>query len=880
MQGGQIIANRYEIIRTIGQGGMGDVFQGRDRQTGELVAIKQLKPDIVNETPDLLERFRREGEALRELNHPNIVKMLAAVEEDGLHYLIMQYVEGGSLRDLLDRHPQLPVDQVLAIGIELADALTRAHHLKIIHRDLKPENVLLTEEGAPLLTDFGVARIGTRTRVTETGSVIGTYSYLSPEACMGEDLDPRTDIWSFGVMLYEMLAGQRPFDASQSTAVLLAILNNPLPDLAALRPDVPLSLADLISRMLQKEREQRVPSVRLVGAALEAILEGGDVALSGILPQPGQPGGPASRFATPTPAITSSATASSAPEEDDLVIISTSPTPTPGPALDSAITPPTASRRWQWLAIAGIITALVVSVIAVILVVANLNGDQRDGAKNTPVAAADTPPPGEVVPPGNYLVLVAQLEPLGGPSDPAVDRLIVDDLTRRLEREIPFSNLSVRAYAPAVLSDDEARTVAEAQGAAVIIWGSYGPQGIDLNVQVGSLSVFTGMPFDRTILEQTANTTLHLPSPREGSAALPVLTVMTTLVTANGDAFEVGRMLAMRDMIHTPLPEITSGGIAGQIQQAAYLFVTDISQSIPYYDAAIELQAGNPLLYCFRGSAYLQLGEPAKALRDVETARRLKPDNWASPFYIGGYYALHMGDFDTALQEDDRIVALRSDDWFAHFSRGGVYYLLGRYDEARPDLEQAIALGPDVNFPYIPAALIALREARFVDAKNLVNLTLKTFPDPTLSTRLMHAIYGEQANFVLLPMFSAASYLVLGQYDTAVTYSQEALALDDQLSDIYLVQGLAYCTLGDLAAAEQAYTRGIGVDPAFTMLYALRSEVRARQGDVSGSLQDSLAVQHSDQAEAYAPLLAAGVAGEWSCEKMFSYDYSQLETNP
>jgi tetratricopeptide (TPR) repeat protein len=239
-----------------------------------------------------------------------------------------------------------------------------------------------------------------------------------------------------------------------------------------------------------------------------------------------------------------------------------------------------------------------------------------------------------------------------------------------------------------------------------------------------------------------------------------------------------------------------------------------------------------------------------------------------------------MGDFDTALQEDDKIVALRSDDWFAHFSRGGVYYLLGRYDEARPDLEQAIALGPDVNFPYIPAALIALREARFVDAKNLVNLTLKTFPDPTLSTRLMHAIYGEQANFVLLPMFSAASYLVLGQYDTAVTYSQEALALDDQLSDIYLVQGLAYCTLGDLAAAEQAYTRGIGVDPAFTMLYALRSEVRARQGDVSGSLQDSLAVQHSDQAEAYALLLAAGVAGEWSCEKMFSYDYSQLETNP
>jgi serine/threonine protein kinase/tetratricopeptide (TPR) repeat protein len=894
MQDGQVIGNRYEIIRTIGQGGMGDVFQGRDRQTGDLVAIKLLKPDIVAEMPDLLERFRREGEALRKLNHPNIVKMLAAVEEDGMHYLIMQYVVGGSLRDLLDRHPKLPIDQVLAIGIELADALTRAHHLKIIHRDLKPENVLLTEEGIPLLTDFGVARIGTRTRVTETGSVIGTYSYLSPEACMGEDLDQRTDIWAFGVMLYEMLAGQRPFDASQSTAILLAILNNPLPDLAAARPDVPLALADLISRMLHKKREGRIPSVRVVGAALEAIQEGTDEALPGILPLPGQPGDPESRFATPTPAITPAP----ALEEDELVIISsTAPPPTtPGPAQDSGVTPPPTSNRWQWLAIAGIVTALVVSVGAMIAVLANLTDNSGTSPKNTPVAAADAPPatmpPGQQpppngtgtapqpVPPGDYLVLVAQLDPFGGPSDPTINRALVDDLTRRLEREITFSNLSVRPYIQVVTSDEEARSVAEAQGAAVIVWGSYGPQGIDLNVQVGSLGVVRHMPFDRKILEQTTNTTLHMANPRDTSAALPVLTVMTTLATAGGDAFEVGRVQAMRAMIDAPLPEITSGGIAGQLQQAAYYFVTDLPQSIPYYDAAIELGAANPLLYCFRSSAYLQVGEADKALRDVETARRLQPDNWATPYFIGGYYAMHSSDFAKALQEDDQIVALRPDDWFAYFSRGSLNYLLGDYDAARPDLEQAITLGPDVNFPYIPAALIALRDGRFADAQNLIDLTLKTFPDPSLSTRLMYAIYGEQANFVLLPMFSAASYLVLGQYDTAVTDSQRALALDGQRSDAYLVEGLAYCNLGDLAGAEQAYMGGIDADATFTMLYALRSEVRARQGDAAGSLQDMQMVQQSDQAAVYAPLMAVGVAGDWSCEKMFSFDYSQLETRP
>ena len=329
-----IIGSRFRITDTIGEGGMGDVYRGVDEHTGETVAIKQLKPDIVQSNPSLIERFTREGEALRRLNHPNIVKMLAAIEENGLHYLVMQYVGGGSLRDLLDRQPKLPTDQVLALGIELADALTRAHHLKIIHRDLKPENVLIDDNGTPLLTDFGVARIGTRTRVTETGSVIGTYAYLSPEACMGEELDVRTDIWSFGVMLYEMLAGERPFEASQATAVLLAIMQKPLPSLAEVRPDVPPPLSDLISRMLEKDLNQRVPSVRLVGAALEAIQHDDKTPLPApLLERSSKP--QHSRFSTPTPAqseITLPAAENPAlPNMDPIVI--TMPTPTPPAAI-------------------------------------------------------------------------------------------------------------------------------------------------------------------------------------------------------------------------------------------------------------------------------------------------------------------------------------------------------------------------------------------------------------------------------------------------------------------------------------------------------------------------------------------------------------------
>ncbi|MCP4593240.1 MAG: serine/threonine protein kinase, partial [bacterium] len=195
----------------LGRGGMGDVYRGTDTQTGQIVAIKMLKPDIVANNPDIVARFVREGEALRQLKHPNIVEMVAAVEENGQHYLVIEYVAGGSLQDLLEQQGRLPIERVLEISLDLADALTRAHRLGIIHRDLKPANVLLAEDSTPRLTDFGIAQVADSPRLTQTGMLIGTIDYLSPEACQGEPLDGRADIWAFGVMVYEMLTGQRPF---------------------------------------------------------------------------------------------------------------------------------------------------------------------------------------------------------------------------------------------------------------------------------------------------------------------------------------------------------------------------------------------------------------------------------------------------------------------------------------------------------------------------------------------------------------------------------------------------------------------------------------------------------------------------------------------
>jgi predicted ATPase/tRNA A-37 threonylcarbamoyl transferase component Bud32 len=285
----QMLANRYQIGKKLGEGGMGEVFLGRDTQSQQPVAIKRLKNDFVE--PELIERFIREGEALRELNHPNIVKLLDAVDHDDTYYLVMEYIAGGDLAHLL-KTEQLPIEKVLELSLDLVDALTRAHKLDIIHRDLKPANILIADDSTLRLSDFGIAHIGRKKRVTATDVIVGTIEYLAPEAFDGTGIDFRADIWAFGVMLFEMVAGKRPFTGDNYTQTFMAIMMQPVPDLEALRPDVPTALVDLVYRMLEKDRNARIRSIRQVGLELEDILYGRIV----------EPA-PTTRFAVETPAF-------------------------------------------------------------------------------------------------------------------------------------------------------------------------------------------------------------------------------------------------------------------------------------------------------------------------------------------------------------------------------------------------------------------------------------------------------------------------------------------------------------------------------------------------------------------------------------------------
>lgn len=266
------IANRYQIQRELGEGGMGSVFLAHDIRTDTLVAVKHLKPEVSK--PERIKRFSREGAALRQLNHPNIVKLLDTVEENGQHYLIMEYVSGGDLAQYLKKQ-KLSIEQLLRYALDLADALTRAHKLNIIHRDLKPSNILIADDGTLRLTDFGVAFWGNdEQQVTPTDTIVGTMHYLAPEVIKGIPADTRSDIWAFGLILFELICGKYPFTHSNIAQTLYAIVNDTLPDLELMRLDAPIELIDLVYRMLERDPQLRISSVRYVGAVLEDILHG------------------------------------------------------------------------------------------------------------------------------------------------------------------------------------------------------------------------------------------------------------------------------------------------------------------------------------------------------------------------------------------------------------------------------------------------------------------------------------------------------------------------------------------------------------------------------------------------------------------------------
>src|SRR5256714_2323660 len=268
---GTLLSGRYRLDAQIGTGGMSTVYKAFDTVLERPVAIKLMHREIASHS-DQLERFRREARAVAQLNHPHIVTVIDAGEDESTPYIVFEYVEGETLRERIRRCGRLAIPEAIAYAIEISRALGAAHERGIVHRDIKPQNVLIDPEGSAKVTDFGIARSLDEEGLTADGRVLGTTDYVSPEQALGHPVTGQSDVYSLGIVLWEMLTGEVPFKGENQVAVAMKHVREALPDVQARRPEVSSSLAAVIDRATAKHLERRYASVHELIADLEDVL--------------------------------------------------------------------------------------------------------------------------------------------------------------------------------------------------------------------------------------------------------------------------------------------------------------------------------------------------------------------------------------------------------------------------------------------------------------------------------------------------------------------------------------------------------------------------------------------------------------------------------
>ena len=268
---GTTLNGRYRLEARIGSGGMSTVYRALDETLERQVAVKLMNREVTSDS-DQLERFRREARAVARLSHPHIVGVIDAGEDDGRPYIVFEYVEGETLKERIRRLGRLPIAEAVAYAIEIARALGAAHAQHIVHRDVKPQNVLIDQEGSAKVTDFGIARTLEEDGLTAAGRVLGTTDYVSPEQALGQHVNGQSDLYSLGVVLYEMLTGEVPFRGESQVAVAMKHVREVLPDVQLKRPDASAALAVVIDTATAKHQDHRYADDAEMIADLEDVL--------------------------------------------------------------------------------------------------------------------------------------------------------------------------------------------------------------------------------------------------------------------------------------------------------------------------------------------------------------------------------------------------------------------------------------------------------------------------------------------------------------------------------------------------------------------------------------------------------------------------------